>query len=236
MEKALKVIQAVEKIVSPIWLIGGSCRDILLEREPHDWDFTTPLLPDDVEKQIIAAGRHCNPRGKRFGTLGCKVEYEPGKFVDVEITTLRSEKYHPNSRKPDVEFIPNLNDDILRRDFRMNAIALNSKGEFYDLTGGRLDILAKRVVAVGDARERFQDDPLRMLRAARFGSQLGFTVDPNLIGKTRAMAHMIGTVSKERWCIEIDKLLVSDHVDYGIGVLLDTYLMKYILPEVMASM
>lgn len=228
------VIEEVEKIVSPVYLVGGSVRDMLLEREPKDYDFCTPLSPDEIEAKVIAAGRRAYSTGKRFGTIGFVLPLKTGaKGLPIEITTFRTERYKPGSRKPEVEFVSDLKEDLARRDFTFNAIALQNK-EYFDPFGGRMDILAEKIKSVGDATDRFKEDPLRMLRAARFAAQLGFEIDPNMIGKIRKMPQTILGISRERWVQEMDKLLVAEHPEAGLKVLVDSYLLKYMIPEVWA--
>lgn len=243
MQKAKQIQQEIKNIFgdTPVNLVGGSVRDIALGREPKDWDYCTPLTPDEIEAKIRAAGRKPYLIGKRFGTVGFKVEVpmtthplaqRAQMFVYVEVTTYRTEKYTKTSRKPEVEFIDDLDADLARRDFTINAMVLQEDGSFYDPFGGRLDILAKHIKTVGLPKDRIQEDPLRMLRAARFASQLRFGVDPNLIGKMRQLGHTISIVSKERWVQELDKLLMGAEPMLGIKVLMQSEVMKYILPEV----
>lgn len=226
------VIEEVEKIVSPVYLVGGSVRDMLLGREPKDYDFCTPLSPDEIEAKVKEAGRHAYLIGKKFGTIGFRLPLTGGrKALPIEVTTFRTESYQPGNRKPQVEFVKDLDLDLSRRDFTFNAIALHNS-QYYDPFAGRMDILAKKIIAVGDATDRFREDPLRMLRAARFASQLGFEVDPNMIGKIRKMPETILGISRERWVLELDKLLIGNNPEAGLKTLMDTYLMKYMLPEV----
>lgn len=224
-----QIITEVKKIVEPVYLVGGSVRDMLLDREPKDYDFTTPLTPDEVEERVKAAGKHVYAIGKKFGTIGFKVMDGRTPYY-VEVTTYRKEQYAPGNRKPQVEYVSDLKEDLSRRDFTINAIAYD--GETYiDPFGGRLDILARRIKAVGKAKDRFKEDPLRMLRAARFSAQLGFTIDPNMIGFIRASARTIYTVSRERWVQEMDKLLISPQAGRGLRALYDSHLLRYMLPE-----
>lgn len=223
-----KLIKEVEATVSPVYLVGGSVRDILLKREPKDYDFCTPLSPDEIEAKVKEAGRRAYATGKRFGTIGFKCA---GEFI--EVTTFRTERYNSGSRKPEVEFVNDLRLDLSRRDFTINAIALKD-GEYFDPYGGRLDILAKKIKAVGEATDRFKEDPLRMLRAARFASQLDFEIDPNMVGKIRKMSHMITEISRERWVQELDKLLLAEHYNKGLAFLADSHLLPFMIPELMA--
>lgn len=241
MEKALRIQAQINSIFgdNPVNLVGGSVRDIILGNEPKDWDYCTPLQPDTVEQMIRDAGRKPYLIGKKFGTIGFKVDIpndppiqRSQQFIYVEVTTYRTEKYDGVSRKPVVDFTNDLMIDLSRRDFTINSIVLTKEGEFFDPHGGRLDILAKKIKAVGKGKDRILEDPLRMLRAARFAARLGFEVDPNLIGVMRQHAVQITRVSKERWVMELDKLLESENVEKGLEVLMQTDLMKYILPEV----
>jgi poly(A) polymerase len=240
MEKA-KLIQSQLKSIfgdAPVNLVGGSVRDIVLNREPKDWDYCTPLTPDEIEDVVRKAGRRPYLTGKRFGTIGFKIPSDfyqsqnPKEWVYVEVTTYRAEKYDGKSRKPQVEFIDELDADLSRRDFTINAMVLQEDGGIYDPHGGRLDILARQIKTVGTPKDRITEDPLRMLRAARFASQLNFGVDPNLTGKMRQLGYTIVIVSKERWVQELDKMLMGQKPERGIKLLMQSDVMKYILPEV----
>lgn len=203
---------------------------MLLGREPKDYDFTTPLSPDEIEIKVKDAGRRAYLIGKKFGTIGFKVPDENGVYQYVEVTTFRREKYESGSRKPQVEFVSELIEDLSRRDFTINAIALKD-GEYFDPFGGRIDIMAKKIKTVGEAKDRFREDPLRMLRSARFSAQLSFEVDPNALGIMRKMSSLITIVSRERWVQEMDKLLVSKGFPLGLRVLVESYLLQYMIPE-----
>jgi len=130
-----------------------------------------------------------------------------------------------------VQFVPSLDEDLARRDFTMNAMVLKGDGKIYDPYGGRLDIHAKQIKTVGMPKDRIQEDPLRMLRAARFAARYNFTIDPNFIGKARQLADRIYDVSVERWVQELDKLLTSKHTLAGILALTDMDIMARIMPE-----
>lgn len=224
------IISEVRKIVEPVFLVGGSVRDMLLSRTPKDYDFATPLDPDEVERRVEAAGRHVYAIGKKFGTIGFKVMDGKTPYY-VEVTTYRKEQYEPGNRKPVVEFVDDLKEDLSRRDFTINAIAYDGEN-YIDPFGGRIDLLERKIKAVGRAKDRFKEDPLRMLRAARFSAQLGFDIDPNMVGIARRMSRSIYTVSRERWVQEMDKMLLSDQPGRGLDALADMYLMRYMLPEV----
>lgn len=215
----------VEDIISPVYVVGGAVRDELMGRTPADYDFATPLSPDEIEQSIRNYGRRPYITGKRFGTVGVRFE---GNVV--EITTFREEVYTRGNRKPHVGFLDNITADLGRRDFTINAIARRGK-RIIDPYGGVEDIKNKTIRAVGHPNHRFRDDPLRLLRAARFVSQLGFTVEEGTKKSAGKMAHKMLGVSKERWSQEMDKLLIGEHVGKGLDFLADTRILNFILPE-----
>jgi putative nucleotidyltransferase with HDIG domain len=206
------------------YLVGGSVRDEILGGTPSDYDYATPMLPDDIEQAVRDLGRRPVLVGKRFGTVGFKWE---GDWV--EVTTFRSEIYG-KTRKPEVEFVSTISEDLSRRDFTINAIA-KRKGKYIDPFGGREDIQNGIIRAVGNPTMRFKEDPLRMLRACRFVSQLGFTIEPDTLKSMQKHANRILSVSKERWVQELDKLLIGDNVADGLESLRESGLLKFIFPE-----
>lgn len=241
MEKALAIQKEVQRILGTdeVYLVGGSVRDIVMGNEAKDYDFTTSLLPEEIKEKVKGAGRKAYTIGEQFGTIGFKVPYideqelsdNPKIFEYVEVTTFRSEVYTSKSRKPEVKFVPSLDEDLARRDFTMNAMVLRSDGSIYDPYGGRLDIHAKQIKTVGMPKERIMEDPLRIFRAARFAARYDFKIDPNFIGKARQLADRIFDVSVERWVQEIDKMITSDYPDGGIYALKDMNILMRVLPE-----
>ncbi len=246
MDKALAIQNQVIKILGTdeVYLVGGSVRDLVMGNTPKDYDFTTSMLPEDMVVKCKEAGRRVYTIGEKFGTIGFKVavlptdapysDYKDPKAVYeyVEVTTFRSEIYTNKSRKPEVQFVPSLDEDLARRDFTMNAMVLRGDGSIYDPYGGRLHIHAKKIQTVGMPKDRIQEDPLRMLRAARFAARYDFTLDPNFIGKARQQADRIYDVSVERWVQELDKLITSPHSYHGWEELEKMGLVDRILPEV----
>ena len=222
-----KIYNEVKRILntSKVYACGGCVRDELLEKKPKDWDFATPLNPDEVEARVKASGRRAYLTGKRFGTIGFKLD---GEFI--EVTTFRSEKYIKGSRKPQVEFVTNITHDLSRRDFTINAIATRGV-RILDPFNGRHDLKEKKIRAVGTASHRFREDPLRMLRACRFASQLGFSIEATTLVSLTKLSYKILEVSKERWMVELDKLLLGDKVILGLNYLVHTGLINYIIPE-----
>ncbi|MDN8550144.1 CCA tRNA nucleotidyltransferase [Microbacterium sp. NM3R9] len=211
-------------------IVGGPVRDALLGRATNDLDFTTDARPDDILRVVEPLATATWDIGRAFGTIGAKVRGE-----QVEITTYRADSYDGVTRKPTVEFGDTLDQDLARRDFTVNAMALRVPGPaLVDPMGGVEDLVARTLRTPSDPGVSFGDDPLRMLRAARFASQLGFTVEP---ATERAMADLRDTlaiVSPERVQGELVKLLRADDPDRGIRRLVETGLMELVLPEVPA--
>lgn len=223
-----EVQEQVSKIISPVYLVGGCVRDEILNREVNDWDFTTPLNPDEIEQAFRNSGRKVWTSGKRFGTIASKVQTSYG-FEKVEVTTFRSEVY-TGTRKPEVEFVEHIEQDLSRRDFTINAMAKRDN-RIIDPFGGQEDITNGLIRCVGNPRERFNEDPLRLMRAARFASVLGFDIEENTFKKMKERAHKLLTISKERICAEMDKILLSRFPSVGLDILVQTGLMAYIIPE-----
>ncbi len=209
-----------------VYLVGGCVRDVLHDREPQDIDFTTPLSPDEIESRVRASGYKAHIRGKRFGTIAFKI-----KNQFVEVTTFRIEKYDGKTRKPNVEFVDNVTADLARRDFTINAMALRLDGKLVDPFGGQQDLEDKIIRAVGNPGDRYYEDPLRMLRAGRFASQLGFTIEESTFNSADHHADRILGVAKERWMQEMDKLLLAKEREYGLHYLAKTNLLNYMIPE-----
>ncbi|MGI8578655.1 MAG: CCA tRNA nucleotidyltransferase [Nocardioidaceae bacterium] len=211
-------------------LVGGSVRDAMLDRLGTDLDFTTSARPDEIERCLHGWVDARWDVGREFGTIGARV----GPWR-IEITTYRSESYDPTSRKPEVWFGDSLVGDLSRRDFSINAMALSLPNrEFVDPFGGLRD-LADRVVRTPGAPElSFTDDPLRMMRAARFAAQLGFVVVPEVVEAMAAMADRIEIVSAERVREELVKLVMSAHPRLGLTMLVDAGLAERVLPELPA--
>jgi len=227
----IEVFEEVQKIIDPVFMVGGCVRDYILEREPHDYDFCTPLSPTEIEKRIRSCGRRPYLVGKKFGTVGVKIQDKNNISTFVEITTFRTEKYENGSRKPIVEFVPKIEQDLGRRDFTINALAMKTSGKILDFHGGKQDIKDRIIRCVGNPKHRFVEDPLRMLRAARFSSQLDFIIDPDISNTVKAINHKILKISKERWVSELDKMLISDKPRNGLEFLFENRVMNFIIPE-----
>ncbi|HEV7625886.1 MAG TPA: CCA tRNA nucleotidyltransferase [Streptomyces sp.] len=219
-------------------LVGGSVRDALLGRLGNDLDFTTDARPEDVLRIVRPWADAVWEVGIAFGTVGCQKKTREGgvtRCFQVEVTTYRSEAYDRTSRKPEVSYGDSVEEDLIRRDFTVNAMAVAlPEKTFIDPHGGVED-LARRVLRTpAGAETSFSDDPLRMMRAARFAAQLDFTVADDVLGAMKAMADRIGIVSAERVRDELNKLLLSDHPVKGIRLLVETGLAERVLPEIPA--
>ena len=220
-----RIYEQVEKIISPVYMVGGAVRDELMGIEPKDYDFTTPHNPDTIEQKVRDAKRKPFLTGKKFGTVGVKIS---GYLV--EITTFRTERYQKGSRKPEVEFVNDIMADLGRRDFTINAM-VKKDNKLVDPFNGQEDIKKKIIKSVGNATSRFKEDPLRMLRAARFSAQLGFSIDQAVLKSAAKLNYMILQVSRERWGAEMDRLLLSSYVDKGLNDLMEMGLFRYMIPE-----
>ncbi|WP_425955568.1 CCA tRNA nucleotidyltransferase [Xylanimonas sp. McL0601] len=220
-------------------LVGGPVRDAFLGRASHDLDFATSATPDQTQELLARWGDAHWDIGKVFGTIGARRFArggdDGGDDVVVEVTTYRSDEYDPASRKPVVAFGDTLEGDLSRRDFTVNAMAVRLPDlTFVDPFDGLGD-LARGVLRTPIEPERsFDDDPLRMMRAARFAAQLGFALDPGTLAALVAMAERIEIVSAERVQAEISKLLLADGPRRGLEVLVESGLADHVLPELPA--
>lgn len=220
-------------------LVGGIVRDALLGRPlPADLDFATDALPEETQALGEAAGASSVYLvGAKFGTVGLVFEPREGDGfegvpITVEITTYRSEHYPDESRRPEVVFGTSLLGDLARRDFTVNAMAVDAvSGAIIDPFDGQADLARGIIRAVGDPDERFREDPLRLLRAARFVAQLGFLVEPLTKAAMTRQAGTLARISKERIYAELTKLLTGDYASHGLETLLETGLLVIAMPE-----
>jgi poly(A) polymerase len=213
-----------------LYLVGGVVRDLLSGRalgDDADLDFTTDATPEQTKELLQGLATALWTQGERFGTIGAKVA---GR--SVEITTHRGEAYRPDSRKPEVTFSSEITDDLARRDFTVNAMAIQVPGpELIDPYGGAVDLVAGRLRTPLSPEESFSDDPLRMMRAARFIAGHQLVPDESLVTAATVMAERLSVVSAERIRDELDKLLVVEDPGPGLWFLVDTGLADEFLPE-----
>jgi poly(A) polymerase len=215
-----------------VYLVGGVVRDAILGRlSPHsDLDLTTDARPDAIEAIVRRWADAVWTQGKRFGTIGFQIGDRR-----YEVTTHRAEAYQPDSRKPDVAFADAIEADLSRRDFTVNAMALALPGlELVDPFGGVQDLAASRLQTPLTAEESFSDDPLRMLRAARFIAGYGLKPDATVVRAVKAMHHRLSIVSAERIRDELDKLMIVPRPGHGLWFLVRTGLADDFLPELPA--
>jgi poly(A) polymerase len=217
-----------------LYLVGGTVRDLLLDRATGelDFDLTTDALPEQTKKLVSGWADAVWTAGERFGTISLQKD---GRTY--EITTHRAEAYSPDSRKPDVQFSLDIGTDLSRRDFTVNAMALEITADAPDLVdpfGGVADLLSKTLRTPLSPSESFSDDPLRMMRAARFMSALQLQPVPELVDAVRAMHERLTIISAERVRNELDRLMVTDHPSLGLWFLVDTGLAEHFFPELPA--
>lgn len=211
-------------------LVGGPVRDAFLGRVSPDLDFTTDASPDEILALIVGWADAHWEIGREFGTIGLR----KGNHM-VEITTYRADVYDRTSRKPEVMFGDTLEGDLVRRDFTVNAMAIRLPSlEFVDVHGGLADLASRRLMTPATPEESFADDPLRMMRAARFAAQLGFEVDPAVRAAMADLAGSLQMISAERIRVEFEKLLLSDRPRTGLTLLVDTGLAEVFVPELPA--
>ena len=227
---ASSLAQAFKEAGFKLALVGGPVRDAILGRLGNDLDFTTDAKPLETKKILQSWAEDIWDIGIDFGTIA-------GKRGDttVEITTYRSDKYDLDSRKPEVEFGENIEGDLSRRDFTVNAMALEltgAKPEFIDVFNGLTDLSAKVLRTPVTPEQSFSDDPLRMMRAARFAAQLNFEVSEDALKAMTEMAERINIISAERIRDEFTKLIMSNNPRKGIAILVSTGIAELVLPEI----
>lgn len=211
-------------------LVGGPVRDALLGQPAHDMDVTTSARPDETLAILKEAGAATWDIGKEFGTIGATYE-----GTSIEVTTYRSDQYDPSSRKPQVEFGDTLDGDLTRRDFTVNAMAVRLPSlELVDPCGGLDDLVDGLLRTPIEPHVSFSDDPLRIMRAARFSAQLGFDVDEATMSAMAELADRLEIVSAERIRSELERLMISPHPRRGIELMEYTGVAELVLPEVAA--
>ncbi|MGE6554872.1 CCA tRNA nucleotidyltransferase [Exiguobacterium artemiae] len=218
LESANHIIQTIEEAGGEAYIVGGAVRDMLLKREPGDYDLATSLLPDEVMRLFPVV----IPTGLDHGTVTVVLDHIP-----FEVTTFRSESTYSDRRRPDeVTLGVSLEEDLTRRDFTINAMALKPAG-LVDLFGGQDDLAAKIVRTVGRAEERFDEDALRMIRAFRFMSQLEFTLDQETEQAIKHQKQHLQSVAIERVAIEFEKLLLGPGREAALAAMLRTGIQQY---------
>ncbi len=225
-DEVTKILRKLDSKGFEVYIVGGAVRDILMGKMVNDWDFTTNATPDKILK-IFKNAFYDN----KFGTVGI-----PAKDPDLkphEITTFRTEEGYSDSRRPDkIKWGKSLTEDLTRRDFTINAMAIDPNTlSIIDPFNGQKDIQKKLIRAVGDPNERIKEDALRLLRALRIASQLGFSVEDETLNAIKSSAALINKIAKERIKDELFKILISPNPIQGITLMRKTNLLEEILPE-----
>ncbi|MDO8470895.1 MAG: HD domain-containing protein [bacterium] len=211
------------------FVVGGCVRDILIKRTPEDWDIATNATPEEIQKLFPQ-----NFYENKFFTVTIQTESSDPTLQDIEITTFRSDAKYGDRRHPEkVEYAKTIEEDLSRRDFTMNAIALTLKGDLIDPFEGQKDLKKKIIRAVGIPEERFQEDALRMMRAVRFSATLGFGLEKDTLKAIQENAALLKEISQERIRDELVKILMAPRAVEGLETLRETGLLQYILPELL---
>lgn len=226
LNEQMKEIVEFFKDLGKVYFVGGCVRDLVLKDKPHDYDLFTPILPDKVEEYIKSKGRRAYQIGKKFGTLGVKLN---GNMI--EITTFRKELYDSKTRKPNVEYTELIEEDIRRRDFTINSLVCDFDGNIKDYLGALDDIKSKTLKAVGNPKKRFKEDPLRILRAIRFACRYGYKYDEVTREKLFNCRWELLRISKERVIDEIQKIFQLKNLDIALNDLFHFNIFQVILPE-----
>ncbi len=230
-KEVLVVAEALKGAGFKAYLVGGCVRDILLKREPKDWDVTTDALPENIQ-HIFPESVYEN----NFGTVGIKTGSDNHKLAIVEVTTFRKEGKYEDFRHPlEIKFAKHVEDDLSRRDFTVNAMAQNidEPESVVDPYDGQADLKAKLVRAVGSPEERFREDALRLMRAVRFAAELGFQIEPKTTEAIKDSADLLEHIAQERIRDEFMKIIMApgNGAAWGVVMLEQLGLMKNIVPE-----
>ncbi len=228
-QEITEIISALMKVGYEAYIVGGCVRDLLLNRQPKDWDVATDAKPEEIQK-LFPDSVYEN----QFGTVGVKTHSEDPRLAIVEITTFRKEEKYSDLRHPDkITFTKSIEEDLARRDFTVNAIALSPDGKIVDPFGGEEDLKAKIIRAVGEPEKRFGEDALRLMRAVRFASELGFTIHEGTAAAIKKLSGLLAKIAKERIRDELVKIIMSrDKGAYnGMAQLEGAGLLEHVIPE-----
>jgi poly(A) polymerase/tRNA nucleotidyltransferase (CCA-adding enzyme) len=224
-----KIISDSQKAGFEAYICGGCVRDFLLEKEPKDWDVTTNAKPEEIQKVFPDSFYENN-----FLTVTARTHSKKPELAEIEITTYRLEAEYSDKRHPDeVKYAKKLEDDLSRRDFTVNAMAMDEKKKIVDLFDGKKDLANKIIRTVGNPEERFNEDALRMLRAVRFATTLGFKIEEKTAEAIKKNSIWLDAISKERIRDEFVKIIMADNASSGIELLRELGLLKYIVPELL---
>jgi len=230
-EEIINIAEKLQKAGFRAYLVGGCVRDLLLGKDPKDWDITTNANPEEIQK-IFPDSVYEN----KFGTVGVKTDSKEEKLKIVEITTFRLEGKYTDKRHPDeIKFAKTVEEDLARRDFTINAIALKLTkeiaDEIIDPFNGQQDIKNKIIRTVGNPNERFNEDALRLMRAARFATELNFEIEEKTSEAIKKESGLLEAIAKERIRDELIKILMVKNAATGIQLLENLNLLRYVAPE-----
>lgn len=222
-----EIVAKLQKAGFEAYAVGGCVRDLLLAREPNDWDVTTSAKPEEISR-LFPKSFYEN----KFLTVTVKTEAANSTLEEIEVTTFRAEGKYTDKRHPDeVQFAQTLKEDLSRRDFTVNALALDPQGKIIDEFGGLEDLEKKIIRAVGEPEKRFEEDALRMIKAVRMVAQLGFKLEDQTETAIKKLAGNLKFIAKERIRDEFLKIISSERVGEGIEMLSKIGLLKYVAPE-----
>jgi tRNA nucleotidyltransferase (CCA-adding enzyme) len=225
------IIQNLQKAGFEAYIVGGCVRDFLLDIEPKDWDATTNAKPEEIQK--VFPNSFCE---NNFLTVTARTGSKDEKLAEIEITTYRFEAKYSDKRHPDeIKYAKKLEEDLSRRDFTVNAMAMDEKKKITDLFDGQKDLKKKIIRTVGNPEERFNEDALRMLRAVRFATTLDFKIEENTANAIKKNSIWLDAISKERIRDEFVKIIMADKAADGIELLRELGLLKYIVPELLEN-
>lgn len=228
-EEVKKILLELEKNKYEAYIVGGCVRDLIMSKTPKDWDVTTNASPEEIQK-IFSESFYENT----FGTVTVKTKSEDESLKGIQVTTYRTEEKYSDKRHPDkVKFTKNIEDDLARRDFTMNAIAISFEGKIIDPFDGQSDISNEIVRTVGNANERFSEDALRLMRAVRFASTLNFAIESATFDAIKKNADSLAVIARERVRDELVKIVISDRAVEGIELLKETRLLRHTIPELL---
>ena len=226
----IEVLKKIEKAKLEAYIVGGCVRDLIMDKVPKDWDVTTNAKPEEVLKIFPDSFYENN-----FGTVGIKIKEKEKTISIIEITTYRTESKYSDKRHPDkIKFAETLEEDLSRRDFTINALAIKVKKndfEIVDLFNGQKDLKDKIIRTVGNADDRFSEDALRMMRAIRFHAELGFEIEEKTFSAIKKNAKLLSHVAFERIRDEFSRIIISDNPAEGVDMMQKTGILAHIIPE-----
>ncbi len=241
-KEVLELTEKLKKSGYQVFLVGGCVRNFLLGQKPKDWDITSNAEPEEIQKIFstfagATADKPATVYENTFGTVGVKTESEDPTLKIIEVTTFRLEGKYTDKRHPDeIKFAKTIEEDLARRDFTVNAIALKIENlklkiDLIDPYGGQKDLKNKIIRTVGEPEERFNEDALRLMRAVRFAMELNFAIEDKTAAAIKKESKLLAVIAKERIRDELEKIIMSERAAEGIKKLAELDLLRHIIPE-----